>query len=105
MSAKIICRFSVDVIERSKPATREDTLAARLKLLRAQDGGSASSPGQKSLETEKTATSVIPPSSSSESRAAEAGNTASKEKPAELEDGDDADFMFSTDDQTLEELL
>lgn len=98
-------KFSVDVIERSKPATREDTLAARLKSLRAQDGGSASSPGQKSLETEKTATSVIPPSSASESRTAKAGNTASKEKPAELEDGDDADFMFSTDDQTLEELL
>lgn len=93
------------MIERSKPATREDTLAARLKSLRAQDGGSASSPGQKSLETEKTATSVIPPSSSSESRPAKAGNTASKEKPAELGDGDDADFMFSTDDQTLEELL
>ncbi|KAM0524122.1 hypothetical protein ACHAPE_001378 [Trichoderma viride] len=96
--------FSVDVIERSKPATREDTLAARLKSLRAQDG-SASSPGQKSLETEKAATSVIPPPSSSESRPAKAGNEASKEKPAELEDGDDADFMFSTDDQTLEELL
>ncbi|PNP44653.1 hypothetical protein TGAMA5MH_03460 [Trichoderma gamsii] len=99
--------FSVDVIERSKPATREDTLAARLKSLRAQDGGSASSPGRKSLETEKTATNVIPPSSSSESRPTKAGNTVLKEKqkPAELEDGDDADFMFSTDDQTLEELL
>ncbi|PON28381.1 hypothetical protein TGAM01_v202874 [Trichoderma gamsii] len=99
--------FSVDVIERSKPATREDTLAARLKSLRAQDGGSTSSPGRKSLETEKTATSVIPPSSSSESRPTKAGNMVLKEKqkPAELEDGDDADFMFSTDDQTLEELL
>lgn len=95
------------MIERSKPATREDTLAARLKSLRAQDGGSASSPGRKSLETEKTVTNVIPPSSSSESRPTKAGNTVLKEKqkPAELEDGDDADFMFSTDDQTLEELL
>lgn len=93
------------MIERSKPATREDTLAARLKSLRAQDGGSASSPGQKSLGTEKATASVIPPSSSAESRSVKAGNEASKEKLAELEVGDDADFMFSTDDQTLEELL
>lgn len=93
------------MIERSRPATREDTLAARLKSLRAQDGGSALSPGQRALETEKTATSVMPPPSSSEPRPAKAGNTASQEKLARLEDGDDADFMFSTDDQTLEELL
>jgi hypothetical protein len=93
------------VIERSKPATREDTLAARLKSLRAQDGGSASSPGKRPLETEKTAAGVIPPSASSESRPTRTGNTTSKEKLPELEGDDDADFMFSTDDQTLEELL
>ncbi|KAH8121530.1 hypothetical protein ACSS6W_004670 [Trichoderma asperelloides] len=97
-------KFSVDVIERSKPATREDTLAARLKSLRAQDGGSASSPGQSSLETEKTATRAVAPSSS-ESRSAKAGNPACQEKTAKLADDADADFMFSTDDQTLEELL
>lgn len=96
------------MIERSKPATREDTLAARLKSLRAQDGGSSPGPGQKALGTEKGAASVMPSlslSSLSESRPTKAGDAASQEKPAELGDGDDAEFMFSTDDQTLEELL
>lgn len=92
------------MIERSKPATREDTLAARLKSLRAHDGGSASSPGQGSLETEKSAISVAPQALSG-SRTAKAGNAASQEKPAQPEDGDDTEFIFSTDDQTLEELL
>ncbi|KAL7926293.1 hypothetical protein ACQKWADRAFT_282336 [Trichoderma austrokoningii] len=92
-------KFNVDVIERSKPASREDTLAARLKSLRGEDGGSASTPGQ------KAAASVISASSSSESKPAKARDTASQEKPAELDDGEDAEFMFSTDDQTLEELL
>ncbi|KAM0248033.1 hypothetical protein ACHAQJ_009614 [Trichoderma viride] len=85
--------FSVDVIERSKPATREDTLAARLKSLRAQDGGSAS---------EKTTITSVAPSLS---KSAKDGSTAFQQQPAKLEDDDDVDFLFSTDDQTLEELL
>ncbi|KAL7787816.1 hypothetical protein V8C37DRAFT_389617 [Trichoderma ceciliae] len=83
--------FSVDVIERSKPATREDTLAARLKSLRAQDAGPASSPVQNSPGSEKTVAATHQKSSATE--------------PTGLEDGDYVDFMFSTDDQTLEELL
>ncbi|KAH6609448.1 hypothetical protein Trco_002794 [Trichoderma cornu-damae] len=73
-------RSSVDVIERSKPATREDTLAARLKSLRAQHA-------------------------SSDSRPAAAKYAASQKERPEAGDGDDVDLMFSTDDQTLEELL
>ncbi|EHK25427.1 uncharacterized protein TRIVIDRAFT_31972 [Trichoderma virens Gv29-8] len=87
--------INVDVIERSKPATREDTLAARLKSLRDRDYGSP--------KTEK----VIPASSpaSSGSHPAKAQDAASTEKSTGLGDGDDVDLMFSTDDQTLEELL
>ncbi|KAL6863843.1 hypothetical protein J3F83DRAFT_170273 [Trichoderma novae-zelandiae] len=88
-------KFSVDVIERSKPATREDALAARLKSLRAADDGSAVS-----SKREKAG-----PASSSASDVTSAKDAASAEKSEKLEDGDDVDLMFSTDDQTLEELL
>ncbi|RFU73606.1 hypothetical protein TARUN_8609 [Trichoderma arundinaceum] len=93
-------KFSVDVIERSKPATREDTLAARLKSLRAQDDGSASSPAQSSPKTEKAVTEAP-----SESKSSKTNKSTSLAKPPDLDDGNDVDFMFSTDDQTLEELL
>ncbi|UKZ75282.1 hypothetical protein TrVFT333_002958 [Trichoderma virens FT-333] len=89
------CRFSVDVIERSKPATREDTLAARLKSLRDRDDGSP--------KTEKVIPAASPASLGS--HPAKAQDAASTEKSAGLGDGDDVDLMFSTDDQTLEELL
>lgn len=52
---------------------------------------------------EKAVTAAPP--ASSESNPAKAKGAVSTQKSAELEDGDDVDFMFSTDDQTLEELL
>ncbi|KAH0530663.1 hypothetical protein TsFJ059_005265 [Trichoderma semiorbis] len=91
-------KLDVDLIERSKPATREDTLAARLKSLRERDDGSASP---------KTEKKVVPAASSAESRShpAKAKDAVSTSKSAGSGDGDDVDLMFSTDDQTLEELL
>ncbi|KAJ4862998.1 hypothetical protein T069G_03952 [Trichoderma breve] len=91
-------KFDVDLIERSKPATREDTLAARLKSLRGRDDGSASP---------KTEKKVVPAASSAESGShpAKAKDAVSTSKSAGPGDGDEVDLMFSTDDQTLEELL
>ncbi|KAL7939756.1 hypothetical protein V8C35DRAFT_287588 [Trichoderma chlorosporum] len=88
-------KFSVDVIERSKPATREDALAARLKSLRVRDDGSP--------KTDKAVSAAS--SASPGSRPAKAKDAASGQKSVGLGDGDDVDLMFSTDDQTLEELL
>ncbi|KAL7802220.1 hypothetical protein V8C44DRAFT_345521 [Trichoderma aethiopicum] len=95
--------FSVDVVERSKPATREDALAARLKSLRAADDGSAVSP-----KREKALTATAPQAAStslSSPHPAEAKDVAQTEKSAQLENDEDVDLIFSTDDQTLEELL
>ncbi|KAK4084237.1 uncharacterized protein Triagg1_717 [Trichoderma aggressivum f. europaeum] len=86
------CRFDVDLIERSKPATREDTLAARLKSLRERDDGGSASPRKEKPVTAATSASHL----------AKAKDAASTSGPG---DGDDMDLMFSTDDQTLEELL
>ncbi|KAL7963937.1 hypothetical protein V8C34DRAFT_266991 [Trichoderma compactum] len=91
-------KFDVDLIERSKPAIREDALAARLKSLRERDDGSASP------RKEKPVTAA--PSATSGSHPAKAKDAASTSKSASGPgDGDDVDLMFSTDDQTLEELL
>ncbi|KAL7949656.1 hypothetical protein V8C42DRAFT_217851 [Trichoderma barbatum] len=90
-------KFDVDVIERSNPATREDTLAARLKSLRERDDRTASP------KTDKVVTAI--PSASSEPHPAKAKDAVSAQKSPVLGDGDDVDLMFSTDDQTLEELL
>ncbi|PTB74583.1 hypothetical protein M440DRAFT_56903 [Trichoderma longibrachiatum ATCC 18648] len=95
-------RFSVDVIERSKPATREDALAARLKSLRAADDGSTVSPKREKALT-ATAPQALP--SPSTSHPAEAKDVAHSEQSATLENDEDVDLIFSTDDQTLEELL
>ncbi|KAL6702039.1 hypothetical protein J3F84DRAFT_356546 [Trichoderma pleuroticola] len=92
-------KFDVDLIERSKPATREDTLAARLKSLRERDHGSASP------KTEKEKVVAAASSATSGSHPAKARDAASTSKSAGPGDGDDVDLMFSTDDQTLEELL
>ncbi|KAL7908887.1 hypothetical protein GGI35DRAFT_417014 [Trichoderma velutinum] len=90
-------KFDVDLIERSKPATREDALAARLKSLRDGDDGSTSP------RTEK----AVPAASSTSpgSHSAKAKDSVSRSKSAGPGDGDEVDRMFSTDDQTLEELL
>ncbi|KAK0762351.1 hypothetical protein N5P37_005163 [Trichoderma harzianum] len=90
-------KFDVDLIERSKPATREDTLAARLKSLRERDDGSASPKTEKVVPAASSATSGSHP--------AKAKDVVSTSKSAGSGDGDDVDLMFSTDDQTLEELL
>ncbi|KAL6892594.1 hypothetical protein HDV57DRAFT_188403 [Trichoderma longibrachiatum] len=95
-------KFSVDVIERSKPATREDALAARLKSLRAADDGSTVSPKREKALT-ATAPQALP--SPSTSHPAEAKDVAHSEQSATLENDEDVDLIFSTDDQTLEELL
>ncbi|ETR98708.1 hypothetical protein M419DRAFT_87774 [Trichoderma reesei RUT C-30] len=96
----------VDVIERTKPATREDALAARLKSLRAADDGSAASPDRR--KKAPTATTTAPQASSpspSRSNTAEAKDVAYAEESEKLENDEDVDRIFSTDDQTLEELL
>ncbi|KAL7799522.1 hypothetical protein V8C43DRAFT_275337 [Trichoderma afarasin] len=89
-------KFDIDLIERSKPATREDTLAARLKSLRERDDDGSASP-----KTEKK----VVPAATSGSHPAKAKDAVSTSKSAGPGDGDDVDLMFSTDDQTLEELL
>ncbi|OTA06794.1 hypothetical protein A9Z42_0075570 [Trichoderma parareesei] len=99
-------QFTVDVIERTKPATREDALAARLKSLRAADDGSAASPRREKKAL--TATTTAPQGSSpslSHSNTAGATDAACAEKSEELDNDEDVDRIFSTDDQTLEELL
>ncbi|TFB07414.1 hypothetical protein CCMA1212_000943 [Trichoderma ghanense] len=96
-------KFSVDVIERSNPATREDALAARLKSLRAADDGSAVSPKREKAIT--TPAPLASSSSSPRSHTAEAKDVAYSEKTEKLEDDEDVERIFSTDDQTLEELL
>ncbi|KAK5992462.1 hypothetical protein PT974_05867 [Cladobotryum mycophilum] len=90
-------KFNVDPIERTKPATREDTLAARLKSLRAQDEASPSSKVERTTPQSTPSKSLATPSSI-------IGITSGPE-PLELNDGDDVDAMFQTDDQTLQELL
>ncbi|KAH0492402.1 hypothetical protein TgHK011_007360 [Trichoderma gracile] len=97
-------QFSVDVIERAKPATREDALAARLKSLRAADDGSAASPRREKNDLTATAPVASSPSPP-HSNAAEARDVAYTEKSEKLENDEDVDRIFSTDDQTLEELL
>ncbi|KAL7808027.1 hypothetical protein V8C26DRAFT_414088 [Trichoderma gracile] len=97
-------QFSVDVIERAKPATREDALAARLKSLRAADDGSAASPKREKKDLTATAPVASSPSPP-HSNAAEARDVAYTEKSEKLENDEDVDRIFSTDDQTLEELL
>ncbi|OBS20482.1 hypothetical protein FPOA_06850 [Fusarium poae] len=71
--------IKVDLIERKKTPTREDTLAARLKSLR-ERSDEPSPPVSKSLEPSKP-----------------------KPQPEKADEEDEA--MFQTDDQTLEELL
>ncbi|KAM0270701.1 hypothetical protein ACHAPA_003176 [Fusarium lateritium] len=80
--------INVDLIERKKTPTREDTLAARLKSLR--ERGDEPSP-QAPKPTHQPQKPKSQPSK------------ASKES-VKLEDDED-DSMFQTDDQTLEELL
>ncbi|KAF4965604.1 hypothetical protein FSARC_6626 [Fusarium sarcochroum] len=76
--------INVDLIERKKAPTREDTLAARLKSLR--DGGDEPSQSQ-SPQVHKPQAEKAP-----------------KKGSPKLQDEDD-DTIFQTDDQTLEELL
>ncbi|KAM0331205.1 hypothetical protein ACHAPQ_006055 [Fusarium lateritium] len=80
--------INIDLIERKKTPTREDTLAARLKSLR--ERGDEPSP-QAPKPTHQPQKPKSQPSK------------ASKES-VKLEDDED-DSMFQTDDQTLEELL
>ncbi|KAL6912703.1 hypothetical protein ACHAPO_007299 [Fusarium lateritium] len=75
--------INVDLIERKKTPTREDTLTARLKSLR-ERSDEPSPPAQKSSKHKPQPES-----------------TTQKELPKDDED----ESMFQTDDQTLEELL
>ncbi|QGI78377.1 hypothetical protein CEK25_005106 [Fusarium fujikuroi] len=84
--------IKVDLIERKKAPTRDDTLAARLKSLR--DRGDEPSPAPATAP--KTTQPPSKPTPQPE-------NTPKKESP-KLEDEED-DSIFQTDDQTLEELL
>ncbi|CAJ0548551.1 Ff.00g021640.m01.CDS01 [Fusarium sp. VM40] len=80
--------INIDLIERRKTPTREDTLAARLKSLR--ERGDEPSP-------------QAPKSAHQPQKPKPQASKTSKE-PAKIEDDED-DSMFQTDDQTLEELL
>ncbi|KAF5627478.1 zinc finger FYVE domain protein [Fusarium sp. NRRL 52700] len=85
--------IKVDLIERKKAPTRDDTLAARLKSLR--DRGDEPLPAPASATAPKT---THKPSKST----SQPENTPSKDSP-KLDEEDDS--IFQTDDQTLEELL
>ncbi|KAI9163125.1 Zn(2)-C6 fungal-type DNA-binding domain [Paramyrothecium foliicola] len=90
-------RVDVDTIERAKTPSREDALAARLKSLRGQSEASPPPPANKS---------PIPSVGSSGIKSA--GNQVKSPQLSERPDAkneNDADAMFETDDQTLEELL
>ncbi|EEU48240.1 uncharacterized protein NECHADRAFT_99023 [Fusarium vanettenii 77-13-4] len=89
--------INVDLIERRKTPTREDALAARLKSLRSQDEASPSAP--------KTSPQVSRPAPAPSSSPSPLIRKTSKDEPQKLDDDDDVDAMFQTDDQTLEELL
>ncbi|KAG5663530.1 hypothetical protein KAF25_001466 [Fusarium avenaceum] len=80
--------INIDLIERRKTPTREDTLAARLKSLR--ERGDEPSP-------------QAPKSAHQPQKPKPQPSKISKEL-AKIEDDED-DSMFQTDDQTLEELL
>ncbi|KAF4336154.1 zinc finger FYVE domain protein [Fusarium beomiforme] len=82
--------IKVDLIERKRAPTRDDTLAARLKSLR--DRGDEPSPAPAPKTTQEPARPTPQPE-----------KTPKKESP-KLEDEED-DSIFQTDDQTLEELL
>ncbi|KAG5755252.1 hypothetical protein H9Q70_002093 [Fusarium xylarioides] len=84
--------IKVDLIERKKAPTRDDTLAARLKSLR--DRGDEPSPAPATAP--KTTQPPSKPTPQPE-------KTPKKDSP-KLEDEED-DSIFQTDDQTLEELL
>ncbi|KAF4450924.1 Zinc finger FYVE domain-containing protein 19 [Fusarium austroafricanum] len=86
--------IKVDLIERKKAPTRDDTLAARLKSLR--DRGDEPSPAPKSTQSAKTPQQPAKPTPQAE-------KAPKKDSPA-LENEED-ESMFQTDDQTLEELL
>ncbi|KFA64516.1 hypothetical protein S40285_08877 [Stachybotrys chlorohalonatus IBT 40285] len=93
-------KAEVDLIERAKTPSREDTLAARLKSLRNQDDASPSAI-KKSPAAQQSPVTLPPRDLSS---------TPTKPKPqhGKLEGGgaeEDVDAMFQTDDNTLEELL
>ncbi|KAF9772891.1 hypothetical protein IL306_009382 [Fusarium sp. DS 682] len=82
--------IKVDLIERKKAPTRDDTLAARLKSLRDRGDEPSPSPAPK--------TTPEPP------KPAPQPEKTPKKVPPKLEDEED-DSIFQTDDQTLEELL
>ncbi|KAF4124812.1 hypothetical protein GMORB2_3651 [Geosmithia morbida] len=82
-------RVNIDLIQRNKTPTREDSLAARLKSLRIQDEeASAASPSSTRAQLSTPQSSPAPASEITYDK-----------------DGDDVDAAFQTDDQTLEELL
>lgn len=78
---------SVDVIERAKTPTREDALAARLGRLR-----------------ELSSANKSPPATEQHPRPRH-GYVSEEPQPQELQGDDEADAVFRTDDDTLEELL
>ncbi|EXA46548.1 hypothetical protein FOQG_10951 [Fusarium oxysporum f. sp. raphani 54005] len=84
--------IKVDLIERKKEPTRDDTLAARLKSLR--DRGDEPSP----------APATAPKTTQPPSRPTPQPERITKKESPKLEDEED-DSIFQTDDRTLEELL
>ncbi|KAJ4266026.1 hypothetical protein NW762_003999 [Fusarium torreyae] len=84
--------INVDLIERKKAPTREDTLAARLKSLRDRGDEPSPSPSPQAHKTHE-ASKPTPPA-----------EKAPKKDSPKLQDDED-DSIFQTDDQTLEELL
>ncbi|KAH7182463.1 uncharacterized protein B0J16DRAFT_373089 [Fusarium flagelliforme] len=86
--------IKVDLIERKKAPTRDDTLAARLKSLRER----SNEPASPAAPVPKTAQE--PPKTQS----SQPEKTPQKDTPKPSIEEDD-ESMFQTDDQTLEELL
>lgn len=86
-----------DVIERAKPPTGGDVLAARLKSLRTQ----ADSPPPRSSKSTPTKTGSTDLTTQSQ------GNDTTKTPSwiAPDQESDDVDALFETDDQALEEML
>ncbi|KAF4975161.1 hypothetical protein FZEAL_8016 [Fusarium zealandicum] len=92
--------INVDLIERRKTPTREDSLADRLKSLRNKDDASPSAP-----RVSPRAARSSQPAPESHPTPSPLAERASKSDPCKIDDEDDVDAMFQTDDQTLEELL
>ncbi|KAM4067294.1 hypothetical protein HRG_001270 [Hirsutella rhossiliensis] len=99
--------ISVDVIERAETPTREDALAARLKRLRDRDGLSSSPSSAISSPAKKNSPTDVKPHLRNRHPPNDETPSPSQQQRGLSDDDDntDAEALFRTDDDTLEELL